>query len=150
MIYLGSIIFGAIFRRLYGWKFSNWLMVGIYAIIVFLLLFYISNNWLVIIPSLIIGIGWRFGFKDWSDWWVMTYHYTRFTILASIVLAIIFNNWWALLYAPIGLIGLSLPILNRIVPRINNAPKWDYKAVGEYINGGIITGNLIGIVLFLT
>ena len=149
LIYLGSTILGAIFRRLWGSGYANYYMLITYIAILFLLLFYISSNWLVIIPVVIIAIGWRVGFNGWADWWNMTFHYTRFTILAAIALAIIFSNWWFLLYAPVGLIGLSLPILNRIVPRNNNAPMWDYKAVGEYINGAIINGELVGIVLLL-
>jgi len=149
-LWLSATLFGAIFRRLYGWRFSNWLMVIIYIITVSGLIIYATNNWYYIIPVSIVGMGWRFGFKDWSSWFHMSYHYTRFTTLAAAATALVCQNTLALLYAPVGLIGLSLPILNRVVPRRNGVPQWDYKAVGEYINGAIITGELVGIALLLS
>lgn len=147
---LGSFIFGSGFRRLYGWRYSNWFMAGLYATIVSVFLILMTSRWEVIIPALIIAIGWRKGFYNWTLWWYMSTHYTRFTLAAAFSMLLLFDSWLALLYAPVGLIGLTVPLLHRLVPRDSNGvPKWDYKAVCELINGGVITSELVAIVLLV-
>ena len=150
LLVIPALIAGAFFRRAWGDGYANYYMLAGYAVVVGSALSAITWHWSGALAGLILAIGWRPGFGDWSSWFRMSYRYTAFTAAAAGAWSLGLWSWEPLVLIPVGLIGLDLPLLNRLVPRdANGNPAWDYKAVAEYINGGVITGGAVAVAVFI-
>lgn len=146
---LSWFVLGAIWRRYYGYwthLVSIPRLGGKYGAIATLSalfgasVWYVTGDLLMTLVALPASLMWAGGFGDWARWSLMFNRYTVWTALISVgLLAYTLEPLWAL-YAPVGMIGLVYPALNRVQQYV---PLIGYTEWCEFITGGVVLGGLM-------